>query len=53
MPGESVFGEEYFGESEGGVEHWLPQKVVQCGKAIGVTMEESKGGWASLMELIQ
>eukprot|EP00268_Persea_americana_P015799 TRINITY_DN17438_c0_g1_i1.p1 TRINITY_DN17438_c0_g1~~TRINITY_DN17438_c0_g1_i1.p1 ORF type:complete len:125 (+),score=25.82 TRINITY_DN17438_c0_g1_i1:476-850(+) len=39
-----------FSRSEEGDNQWLRLKVVQCGKAIGVTMEESKGGWASLMD---
>eukprot|EP00268_Persea_americana_P051408 TRINITY_DN5677_c1_g1_i2.p1 TRINITY_DN5677_c1_g1~~TRINITY_DN5677_c1_g1_i2.p1 ORF type:complete len:196 (+),score=27.76 TRINITY_DN5677_c1_g1_i2:496-1083(+) len=41
------------GESEDSEAHWLPRRVVHCGKAIGVTMEVSKGGWASLMEFAQ
>lgn len=33
--------------------HWLPKRVVRCGKAIGVTMEELKGRWASSIEYAQ
>ena len=43
----------YSGDSKQGEAHRLSQSVVHCGKAIGVTMEESKGRWASLIEFAQ
>lgn len=33
--------------------HWPPQRVVNCARAISVTMEESRGGWAPLIEFAQ
>ena len=33
-----------FGESENGEEQWMSHRVLQCAKAIGVTMEGSRGG---------
>lgn len=40
-------------EPKGGEEHWLPERVIECGKAVRVTMEESEGGWDSLTEFVQ
>lgn len=31
----------------------LSQKIVQCGKAVGVTVDESKGGWAPVIDFAQ
>lgn len=37
------------GDFEGGEVQWTG-KVIHCAKAIGVTMEGSRGGWNSLVE---
>lgn len=41
------------GESVEGEEHWLPFRVVNCAKAIGMTTDEGRGGWDPLVEYVQ
>lgn len=40
-------------ESVEGKEHWLPSRVVNCAKAIGMTTDEGRGGWDPLVEYAQ
>eukprot|EP00268_Persea_americana_P061286 TRINITY_DN7726_c1_g1_i2.p2 TRINITY_DN7726_c1_g1~~TRINITY_DN7726_c1_g1_i2.p2 ORF type:complete len:121 (-),score=34.41 TRINITY_DN7726_c1_g1_i2:429-791(-) len=32
---------------------WLPQNIIQCGKATGVLVDESRGGWSAMVEFAQ
>ena len=32
---------------------WVSHRIVQCGKAVGVTVDESKGGWAPVIDFAQ
>lgn len=41
------------GEYEVGEMQWSPHKVVHCAKAVGVTVEDSNGGWNPLVEFVQ
>ena len=43
----------FSGECDGGAVHWMPHRVIQCAKAIGMTMEGTSGGWNSLVEFAQ
>lgn len=32
---------------------WLPQKVVQCGKAVGLSVDCCHGGWSGVLRFVE
>lgn len=49
----AVSGSDREGELHASNQEWLFQKIVQCVKAVGVTVDESKEGWASVIDFAQ
>lgn len=32
---------------------WIPQKIIQCGRVTGVTVDEANEGWTELIHFAQ